>query len=61
MDEPDSFEILALSIFQPSDDLFASFDNGFCDISTFNMSDVNGIPVDSERWGPDTSGYCVIA
>ena len=61
MDESDSFETLALSMIQPSDELSTSFEDDFYLISAFNSSDLNFIPVDSERWGGDTYGYCVIA
>lgn len=62
MDESDSFETLALSMTQPSNELSTSFEDDFCLISAFSSSDLNGIPVDSERWGgADTYGYCVIA
>jgi Fungal mating-type pheromone len=61
MDEfSDSFETLALSMFQPSDELSTSFEDDFYS-PAFGSSDINGIPVDSERWGGDTYGYCVIA
>ena len=62
MDESDSFETLSLSMIQPSDDMSTSFEDGFCLISAFDSSDLNGIPVDSDRWsGADTYGFCVIA
>ena len=62
MDESDSFETLALSMIQPSNELSTSFEDDFSLISAFSSSDLNGAPVDSERWGgADTYGYCVIA
>ena len=62
MEISDSFDTLALSMFQPSGDLSPSFEDGFCHISAFNSSDLNVVPVDSERSsGYDTYGYCVIA
>ena len=59
MDEFDSFETLALSMFDP-DDLSTSF-GGSWPNSAFNSSDLDGIPVDAERAAYDTYGYCVIA
>ena len=62
MNESDSFETLDLSMIQPSDELSTSFEEGFSFTSTFSSSDLNGIPVDSDRWsGGDTYGFCVIA
>jgi hypothetical protein len=54
----DIYETFALGI-DPSGDLPISFEDAFFPL---NSSDLDGIPVDSERFsGGDSYSYCVIA